>query len=308
MAEQTGAPGGAGTASGTPSPAGASPAAGTVGRGVGAINLGALRGSGRSRPRILIIEVAVMTLVVGVLLTVGMRAYRSAAGAARATVCIGKLQRLHQMVTMYAQDYDESYPPLPAGETLERATRPFVRGEEAWTVRLTPYRESDKAEARVGNPFVCPAAPDRDTPTYAYNAALGARLFPAYAPESPPFTLAGVVQPTETFLLFDTANEGPANALAGYRFFYGAPKQPPFRPGDFVLPTTGVRDAWMRPRHNDAALVVYCDGHARRVSDMRVRLRPHSPFDPSQTAAPDVRPTDPPTEAAAETPPPRSAP
>ena len=64
-------------------------------------------------------------------------------------------------------------------------------------------------------------------------------------------------------------------------FFYGEPRQGPFRPGDFVLPTQGVRERWMRPRHAGGANVLYCDGHIRRIIDPGIRAQPRDPFDPA---------------------------
>jgi len=226
-----------------------------------------------------IFEWAVILVIIGVTLTLSMGAYRRATGAATGASCAANLHRLGQMMTMYVGDNDGQYPPLPRGEPdadLVRASRPFVAPEEAWTVRLAPYREAKRGGAEA-DPFVCPGA---DAPTYAYNAALGARVFPVFDLREPPAIEADVKSASETFLFWDTANRGAANALTGWRFYIGAVREPKFRPGDFVLPTKGISEAWMRPRHNDAASVLYCDNHAARVSDLSVRLRKTSPFDP----------------------------
>ncbi len=233
----------------------------------------------RSRPSVYIFEWAVILVIIGVTLTLSVGAYRRASGAATGASCAANLQRLGQMMTMYVQDNDGQYPPLPRSEPdadLIRAARPFVGEEEAWTIRLGSYREA-KRRATDADVFVCPGA---DAPTYAYNAALGARVFPVFELHEPPATEADVKSASETFLFWDTANRGAANALSGWRFYIGAVREPKFRAGDFVLPTGSVREAWMRPRHNDAASVLYCDNHAARVSDLSVRLRKNNPFDP----------------------------
>lgn len=249
-------------------------------RGVGWLFGGSFHAGGRSRSRILVIELAVLAATFTILFTLLVPAYRSSVGAARGTVCLGKLRRLHQMTAMYLQDNDGVFPPLPAEADLAQATRPFVKAGEAWTLRLAPYREE---KDRAGDPYVCPAAAN-DAPTYAYNAALGARVFPTYQAGSQPSGEVGVSAPSETFLFFDAANQSPANALCGYRFFNGAPAQGALRPGDFVLPSASLTLAWQRPRHNDGANVVYCDGHARRIADLAVRFQPRSPFDPTGAA------------------------
>jgi prepilin-type processing-associated H-X9-DG protein len=259
----------------------------------------------RSRPQVLVIELAVVLTIVIVLTSVLYSTYRRAAGTARGAVCMENLRRLGQMLVMYQQDYDEYYPPLPHGRDLDQATRPVVAAPLAWTVRLEPYRD-----AKQEHPFACPAAAAADRgaaeaaaplPTYAYNAALGARVFPRFEPASGPVSLAGVDRPSRTFLIYDTANRSPdANALSGYRFFYGSPRQAPFRPGDFVLPTQGVREPWVRPRHAGGATnVLYCDGHIGSVEDPGIRLQEPSPFDPA-AASPAAVPPDPKEDAPRE--------
>jgi hypothetical protein len=228
----------------------------------------------RSRPSLYLFEWACIAVIISIVLTLSLSAYRRSAEAARGTACATNLQRLYQMTALYAQDYDGVYPPLPRAETLERATRPFVDDAEAWTLRLAPYRE---AKERM-EPFTCPSA---DAPTYAYNAALGGRVLPVYEPGYPPKSDADVATPSATFLFWDTANQGAANALSGHRFFYGGAQQDPFRPGDFVLPTRGVTVDWQYPRHNDGANALYCDGHARRITDPAIHTQKCNPFDPA---------------------------
>ncbi len=282
MAEPTSSPN---PASGAPPGRGAAPVrpsrSGLPARGgMGWLFGSAYHAAGRSRSRLLVIELAVLGATFTILFTLLLPAYRSSVGAARGTVCLGKLRRLHQMTAMYLQDNDGVFPPLPAEADLARATRPFVNEAEAWTLRLAPYREEKE---RSGDPYVCPVAPG-DAPTYAYNAALGARIFPTYQARSTACAEAGVSTPSQTFLFFDTANQAPANALCGYRFFNGTPTQGALRPGDFVLPSASLTLDWQRPRHHDGANVVYCDGHARRIADLAVRFQARGPFDPTGAA------------------------
>lgn len=231
----------------------------------------------RDRSQTIIIEMGVVLVIIVVLMGILWPLYRSTTATARTAVCLDRLRRLGQMMTMYSQDYDEHYPPLPQGRDLENATRPVVKRPMAWTVMLEPYRE--RKGDMVEDPFTCPAA---EAPTYAYNAALGARVFPRYDPMSAPMAQAAVANPSRTLLLYDTANRVlGANSLTGFRFFYGSVRQGRYRPGDFVLPTGGVREGWIRPRHAGGSNALYCDGHVRRIDDPAVRLEAKDPFDPA---------------------------
>jgi len=237
----------------------------------------------RHRGLLVVLEWSTVLLIGGIAFGLLVTpAIRNASRAARTTACGGNLRRLGQTFQMYLSDYDSQYPPIAPGETLELATQPHVEpAAVAWTSRLAAYRELPNPKAPQDDPFVCPAADGM--PTYAYNAGLGATVFPEYDPKGHPATESAVVRTSGTLLAFDTANLNiHANNLAGYRFFYGGKNQPAFRPGDFVLPTEGVRDEWIRPRHaGDTVMAVYCDGHIHTVGDISMRLDARSPFDPS---------------------------
>lgn len=230
----------------------------------------------RDRGALYIFEWAAITIVIGIILTIALPSYRKAMGAAHAVACSSNLQHLYQMTSMYAQDFDGVYPPLPAFPDLETATRPIQQDENAWTDRLSPYREDRKKEKQ--DPFVCPAADDMMT--YSYNAAFGKRIFPEYDPKSQAIHESEIKVPTQTYMVWDTANRAAANALTGYRYFSGRRSDGKYHPGDLVLPTRGVAD-WMYPRHNGSVSVLFSDGHISRISDPNVRMDTHrNPFDP----------------------------
>ncbi len=182
------------------------------------------------------------------------------------------------MFSMYVQDNDGIYPPLPALGDLTLATRPVQQSADAWTERLTSYREARKSEKQ--DPFVCPATDD-NLMTYAYNAALGARVFPEYDPKGPPTHESEIKVPTQTYLVWDTANRAAGNALAGYRYFSGARRDGKYVVGDLPLPSRAIKQGWIYPRHNGATAVLFCDGHITRLSESGVRVeQPRNPFDP----------------------------
>ena len=117
--------------------------------------------------------------------------------------------------------------------------------------------------------------------TYAYNAALGARVFPEHDPKGLPATDAEVKSPVQTYLLWDTANRAGANALAGYRYFSGARRDGAYRAGDLVLPSRALKYEWLKPRHNNETAVLFCDGHVARLSSSAIRVDAGgNPFDP----------------------------
>jgi len=216
--------------------------------------------------------------IIAVFTSIALPAYKRAAGAAKSVVCSSNVLYQYRMISLYTQDYDETYPPLPATGNLGLALRPVQKNADAWTERLSPYREARVKEKN--DPFVCPAA-DPEVMTYAYNAALGATIFPAYDAKGMPATDAGITAPARTYLLWDTANRSGANALAGYRYWSGARRDGAYRVGDLVLPSRAIKTDWLKPRHNDTAAVLFCDGHTTRLSDTTPRVAEANPFDPA---------------------------
>ncbi len=237
----------------------------------------------RDRGALYIWEWAMIMLLIAVVLTISLPAYRSAAGAARAAACSSNLGRLHQMLSMYVQDYDGVYPPLPPMGNLVRATHPVQQSEDAWTERLAPYRE--KRESEKQDPFICPASDDAVI-AYAYNAALGGRIFPVYDPKGPPVSEAEIAFPSQAYALWDTANRAGANAITGYRYYSGARRDGKYRVGDLVLPSRAITEDWIRPRHNGGSAVLFCDGHIDRLADTGIRVaQTKNPFDPMADVA-----------------------
>lgn len=225
-----------------------------------------------------------ISALVAVVLTISLPAYKKAAGAAKAAACSSNLQRLNQMLAMYVQDFDGVYPPLPAHGDLALAARPVQQSYDAWTERLAPYREARKSEKQ--DTLVCPASGD-DVMTYAYNAALGGRVFPEYDPKGPPTNEAEIKIPAQTYAIWDTANRAGANAIIGYRYYSGARRDGKYTVGSLVLPSRAIREEWVKPRHNGATAVLFCDGHIARLADSGVRVeQTKNPFDPLTEASP----------------------
>ncbi|MBC8143246.1 MAG: hypothetical protein H7Y38_17610, partial [Armatimonadetes bacterium] len=186
----------------------------------------------RNRGALAVWEWAMIAAIVAVFISIALPAYKRAAGAAKSASCLTNLLYQYRMISMYTQDYDGTYPPLPATGDLQLALRPVQQNADAWTNRLSSYREARDKEKN--DPFVCPAA-DPDVMTYAYNAALGTTIFPRFDAKGSPATDADVEAPTRTYLLWDTANRSAANALVGYRYFSGARCDGAYRTGDLVL-------------------------------------------------------------------------
>ncbi|MBC8141908.1 MAG: hypothetical protein H7Y38_10760, partial [Armatimonadetes bacterium] len=61
----------------------------------------------------------------------------------------------------------------------------------------------------------------------------------------------------------------------------GARRDGAYRTGDLVLPSRAIKADWMKPRHNDATAVLFCDGHTTRLSDTTPRAEAVNPFDPA---------------------------
>lgn len=233
----------------------------------------------RNRGALAVWEWAMIAAIVAVFISIALPAYKRAAGTARSVACSSNVLYQYRMLSMYTQDYDGTYPPLPATGDLRLVTRPVQQPGEAWTERLSSYREARDKEKN--DPFVCPAA-DPEVMTYAYNAALGTTIFPRFDAKGSPATDASIKAPARTYLLWDTANRSGANALVGYRYWSGARRDGAYRVGDLVLPSRGIKLDYLKPRHNDTTAVLFCDGHTVRLSDTTVRAaETANPFDPA---------------------------
>ncbi len=200
-----------------------------------------------------LIELLVVIAIIAILAAILFPVFSRAREKARQAACQSNLRQLTLAFLMYAQDYDETFPPayyFYDGWSHEVAwdfhmdwTSGTAHGGLIW-----PYTKNKQINA-------CPSfhgeAWGRPYTGYAYNTSyIGA--VPAEGKR--PASMAEISHPAETVLLADSAWCSGGNP-AGNNYLR-APSDPIY--------------AWIGPnvhfRHNDTANVAYCDGHVKAVA------------------------------------------
>jgi prepilin-type N-terminal cleavage/methylation domain-containing protein/prepilin-type processing-associated H-X9-DG protein len=204
-----------------------------------------------------LIELLVVIAIIAILAAILFPVFARAREKARQTSCVSNVKQIGLAMLMYAGDYDETWPIAyyyDAGFTCEWAWDFFTdysTGATALGV-LGPY-------TRNGQINQCPSAKSlqtwgRPATGYAYNTTYigsGQMEGPGYTPE-PAASLGDVQSPTETVLLADSACW--VSGLAGNNYL-----RAPNDPYNWVGPNVHFR-------HNGAANVAYCDGHAKAAT------------------------------------------
>ncbi|MFO8079860.1 MAG: DUF1559 domain-containing protein [Armatimonadota bacterium] len=183
-----------------------------------------------------LIELLVVIAIIAILAAILFPVFARAREKARQASCQSNLKQLGLSTIMYAQDYDETLPPIlmQSGENMyavNEILHPYVKNEQLW---ICPSDGEGAVETtEVG------ASMDV---SYSGNTVTMKWLLPAYGLTTPPLTLGAVHLPSECALFWDARS-------AGTSF-----------PDDFNLIVTY--------RHNEMANVVYHDGHAKAGTDM----------------------------------------
>jgi len=207
--------------------------------------------SRRSYPGFTLIELLVVIAIIAILAAILFPVFARAREKARQTSCLSNLKQNALAFQMYVQDYDETMPPAvyPDWQTYWD-TKVDWSGHVIGDGLLTPYTKNQQIQA-------CPTAKgiaaDRPYSGYGYNTTyLGA--IPAMG--GTPAALAMIQRPTETVLVCDSALWSSFTNALYLNNLLRAPGDPFY--------------AWIGPnvhfRHNGAANVSFCDGHAKSMT------------------------------------------
>jgi len=204
-----------------------------------------------------LIELLVVIAIVAILAAILFPVFARAREKARQTSCLSNVKQISLGIMMYVGDYDEMWPVAyyyGPGWSPEYAWDFCVDyNAGTWTLGLIgPYMKN----AQINQ---CPSVKNlqtwgRPVTGYAYNTSyLG---HGPLEPQPVPASLGDVQAPSETVLLADSAfwSTFAPVGLGGNNYL-----RSPNDPSNFVGPNVHFR-------HNGAANVGYCDGHAKAAT------------------------------------------
>ncbi|MBP8955423.1 MAG: DUF1559 domain-containing protein [Armatimonadetes bacterium] len=199
-----------------------------------------------------LIELLVVIAIIAILAAILFPVFARAREKARQASCLSNCKQLALAFLMYAQDYDETMPMAvyPDWQTYWD-TKIDWSGNIIGAGLITPYTKNDQISQC---PSIKGMSSDRPYSGYAYNISY-VGCSPAIG--GSPATLAAINQPSKTVLLCDSAVWSTwTNELYGNNLLH-SPAHPymAWDPG----PTVHFR-------HNGAANVAYCDGHAKAAT------------------------------------------
>jgi len=216
-----------------------------------------------------LIELLVVIAIIAILAAILFPVFAQAREKARQTTCVSNLKQLGTATTLYAQDYDETYPMLESGGT-QRLTVANL---------LDPYIKTNKknVNAQGGNLWPedsiwrCPSGTTynsgnlRSYFTVAYNWLYLTQVNPGakgdfkgkhYDWLQGGRSLAAVNSPADTVIFSDAGHsDGPGGKQDTWSTLIS--------PG--ALASNGP-NAWisaMEGRHNGIATITWCDGHVK---------------------------------------------
>lgn len=225
-----------------------------------------------------LIELLVVIAIIAILAAILFPVFAQAREKARSSSCLSNQKQVALAFSMYAQDYDETYPPFLDANNL---TGSGPDGIARWEDIVKPYIKS----GNVGGILTCPSASTR---AYAYSmnpALAGLSAAQAVKPADTVLTADSCIAPNQANKVDKLPQSGPAfvytsKALGGEGFWVPAPKFSTGKgdPNAVIDPTldkniddnTGV--GMLRYRHNQGVNTGFADGHTKYVRQGAFKL------------------------------------
>lgn len=190
-----------------------------------------------------LIELLVVIAIIAILAAILFPVFARARENARRASCTSNLKQMGLGALMYAQDNDETLPPMawlagsyiwPSGSSNPRNT---------WFLRIYPYVKSTQL-------FNCPSSDVKwqGEPTTQISYAMNANLFPTGLNLAYGLPLAALEKVSQTVLMADA--QGPASYTIQTNYY---------------MPGT-ANERGLSDRHLSGGVIAYTDGHAKWIS------------------------------------------
>src|SRR5262245_44252805 len=163
-----------------------------------------------------LIELLVVIAIIAILAAILFPVFAQARDRARMSSCLSNMRQIGTALTMYVQDYDETYPDLLVhGSGGSRAARTYT-----WRNAIRPYLKNVDVYACPSNPFSrgAPGVPNQNAEGWVWEP--GERLPISYGMNSctttfiaadtpqgrasPPLRLAQVTRPVDTLIICES--------------------------------------------------------------------------------------------------------
>lgn len=239
-----------------------------------------------TRKAFTLIELLVVIAIIAILAAILFPVFAQAKEAAKKTSSLSNIRQLGTSAQLYFGDYDDMFFPLSWTDTNQAGTTvPDNWGVFRWPWLLVPYTKNrdifrSPSDTKEMNLTICGGGcRDKNNPAYGYLWSLTPSYGfnyvylandPAWVPPTPPtpanransrgISATNIGSPAETVFLADSTYGDPNNPTnIGMGHFYINP--PAFWTGSPPLTRDSYGLVW--PRHNNAANVVFVDGHAK---------------------------------------------
>jgi prepilin-type N-terminal cleavage/methylation domain-containing protein/prepilin-type processing-associated H-X9-DG protein len=244
-------------------------------------------------PGFTLIELLVVIAIIAILAAILYPVFSQAREKARQAKCQAQVKQLGSAMQIYVQDYDETFPPLyldPDSRIIPDSTLVDNSAWKglSWTERIYPYVKNEavyKCPSDIAPAFKAPVNA-RFLNSYAYNPLFGTTPDPNDVRLLLPgaLTAAQLNNSSEVAMLWDSPVD-PSRTSGPLSKNNLSRNIPDRRSAIYYLYVTDVNQKartaqegtfsvameapynWMKPRHVDASMVLFADGHVKLIKD-----------------------------------------